>query len=464
MLRLVLPLLLLAAVAAPAAAQPATAERVPAAEAAFEEGLGLYRAADFDGAYAAFLRAATEFGYNQKTTAARLMAGKAAYAAGEVERATATLDALLANYPGSRYAAEAERVAELARTADVQRAPLDLGVILPAGGDDGYLGQALFNGIRLAVEEHNRTGPRQPVRLVFRTTPGSPAGAMTAFDAAVQAGADVVVGPLYSDEAIAAGGRAEEAGVPLLAPLATDQGVSAGRRLAFQANPTFPERGRAMARYAVSELGLRRLGVVVQTRTFGENMGAAFAAEASRLGAAVVFQERLDDSDGWADLDREVGVDKLQSVQAVYLPVTGGDAPEYAADALRALEGLPRPPRPLGNTEWEALGSSRARASRLGALFTTDFFPSADAVARFDAPYRALAGIGPDRLALLGYDIGTLLVQRATAPGAEGALADRIRSDDVFQGAAHRFDFEDGQINGALFVLAYRDGQPVLVD
>ncbi|OZC01909.1 ABC transporter substrate-binding protein [Rubricoccus marinus] len=449
-------------VAAPLAAQPETADVLTAANNTFDSGLESYNAGTYDEAYGLFMNVARGYPYHERTTAALLMAGKAAYADGLFSRARTALDQLITEYPASRYAEEARRVLAQASGADVQ-VPFDLGVILPAGSEDAYLGQAVFNGIRIAVEEHNAGSPRRPVRLIFRDTGGSAENAAQAVRDAAAAGAEAVIGPLYSGEAVMAAQAAQEAGIPLLAPLATAADVTEGRTLAFQANPTFPARGRAMARYAVNVLGYRRLGVVSESNTFGEDMGTAFAQEASRLGAAVVFQERLVGAAGWGDLERRVGASVLGRAQAVYLPVTGEDAPAYAADALRSLEGLAAPPRPLGNTEWEGLTTSRARASRLAALFTRDFFSPPGAVDAFGARYRELSGIGPDRLALMGYDLTGFVARNLDASG-EGSLADRLRAATTYQGLGHRFNFDGGQVNTALFILAYRDGNAILVE
>src|SRR5690606_4895873 len=62
-----LPVLLFVLLLAPALrAQPATAERVPAAETAFENGLRAYVEGVYDEAARLFLRAAEEFGYNAR--------------------------------------------------------------------------------------------------------------------------------------------------------------------------------------------------------------------------------------------------------------------------------------------------------------------------------------------------------------------------------------------------------------
>ncbi len=458
-------LLLACALAAPsAAAQPATAEAVPAAEAAFQNGIASYGSGEYAEAGRLFARAADEFGFNERTTAATLMLAKAAYADGDFDQAIAAATRLIAQYPQSRYVEPARAVLADATTGGRggRGRPLDLGVVLPIAGESGYLGQALFNGIHIAVDERNASGTGRPVRLVFRDSRGTGDGARGAVEAVVAEGADAIVGPLFSDEAEPAGGAAEAARVVLVAPLATAADVSASRRFVFQANPTFAERGRAMARYATGRLGLDRLGVAAERQTLGADMAGAFAAEARRLGARVDFETLLDSADDWQDLDREVGEAALRAVDAVYLPVTGRDAPRYADDALRSLDAVGRAPRPLGNTEWEGLQASKARASRLGAVFTQDFFVSPGAADAFGRRYRDLSGIGQDRLAIIGYDITRLVLREAEAD--EGELADALRAAPTFEGLGHRFHFDGGQVNEALYILGFRDGQAVLLE
>src|SRR5690606_27636077 len=385
-----------------------------------------------------FARAAGEFGYNARTTAALVMAGKSAYAAGDFGRAVATLDEFLRRYPNSRYVPEAERVRALAREGGPGgpvAPPFDLGIVLPASGEDGYLAQALFNGVRLAGDEYNARGPRRPVRMVFRDTGGTEAGTRAAVEAVVGGGADAVVGPLFSEEALAAGEAAEAAAVVMVAPLATDRAVSAGRRYVFQANPTFAMRGQVMANVAAQRLGLGTAGTVAVRGGYGAEMADAFEAEWRRLGRTVAFSERLPDAAAWRSLQDRLPPERWSGVEAVYLPVSGADAAEQAADALRGLHalGLAGQVRALGHTEWEGLDASRPRASRFGTVFDQDFLVDEDAAADFVARYRALAGIGVDRLALMGYDATRFLLGLVGAPG-EAALAERIRQAPRYQG------------------------------
>ena len=477
---LVLALVFLVSAAAPSA-QPAVADPIPAAEAAFQNGLASFRSGDFAEAHRLFDRAATAYDYHARTTAALLMAGRAAYAAGDAERATSATNILLDAYPGSRYAAEAEALRESIREGGrLVLDPFELGVILPSSGPNGYLGQALFNGVRIAVDEHNAGvdaaepgAARRRVRMIFRDTGGTPEGASDAARGAIDGGADAIVGPLFSQGALTASGVANDARVPLVAPLANDPAVSRDRPYVFQANPTFAMRGRAMARYAVRRLDLDRVGMASEAGTPGAESGDAFIAEARRLGASIGFSTQLRTADDWADLDRRVGEEAIESVGAIYLPVTGQRAVASAGEALRALEALRRAPRPLGNSEWEGLGQTqRARASRLGSVFTRDFFVAPGASDAFGRRYRELSRLDqPDRIALIGYDVARFVIQQmeaadeGTAAAASGdALADQIRRAPEFQGTAHRFAFEEGQINTSLYILGYRDGSAVLVE
>ena len=466
-------LLLVLLVAAPLAAQPREAASIPAAETAFNNALRSYDARQFDDAYRSFIRAATEFGYNQRTTAAYLMAGKSLYADGRFAEAASAMTALLREYPESRYADEARAVRRRAtgRLEQEQAIPtaLDVGILLPLDARDVVFTQALFNGVRLAVDEHNDANPEAPVRMVFRESEGTERGAADAVRSLARAGVEVVVGPLYSEEALAAGAAAEAERVLLIAPLATDERVSAGRRYVFQANPTFEQRGRVMARYVAAQHP-GRVGVVAQRGTFSETMAEAFMEEMIRRGGEVAFVERLASQELWFRLP-EVLSARIAEADALYLPVTGGDASEYAAGALRGVDQLLLEEardgfRLYGNAEWNGLDASRVRASQYRTTFTNDFYvdPASPPARAFAERYRALAGIAPDRLAYAGYDITRFVLTQLRERRSEEALGDLLRRARPYAGLGHRIDFGGGAVNQAMFIERYEDGRARLVE
>lgn len=465
-------LTLISAVATPVAAQPVEAPSIPAAESAFDNGLRSYQVRQYEQAADHFRRAAEDFDYHQRTTAARLMEAKALYAAGELNAAASAVTAFLRAYPRSRYADDARALRRAAQDRlDALAAvpePTDLGVALPTNGSDLPFTQALFNGVRLAVDEHNEANPERPVRMVFRDTEGSPRGARLAVEGLARNGVEIAVGPLYSEEAIAAGEAAEAERLTLVAPLATDANVSAGRDYVFQANPTFEQRGMTMARYATETAS--PIGVVARTGTFGATMAEAFRSEIERLGGTVPFVVMLPSEESWYRLPEILG-DSLQLVEGVYLPVTGARASERAAGALRGLDQLVLPGgrdglRVFGNTEWGQLETSRERASDYNAAFTSDFFvdDNSASVEVFAERYSDLAGVAPDRLAFAGYDVARFVLEQLAERRTEASVADALRRARPFAGLGHRIYFAGGSVNEAMFILGYRDGRLVVLE
>ncbi|MDX1439948.1 MAG: ABC transporter substrate-binding protein, partial [Rubricoccaceae bacterium] len=375
-----------------------------------------------------------------------------------------TLTSFLRLYPNSRYVDEAESIRRQALRGNTDEEEVfKLGIILPATGESGYLAQALFNGVRLAVDRYNNRAPERPVQLVFRDTEGTDVGAQSAMDLVVRERVEAVIGPLFSHEALAAAGTAERDRIVLIAPLATDEEVSGQRSYVFQANPTFAMRGRAMARFVMEQVGLTRLAVVADQSENGNAMAAGFEAEVLRRNGSVIVSERLTGNNAWGRLHEIPALHQLGLAEAVYLPVSGSDAAQNAADALRGLEalGLEGITRVLGNTEWEGLSASRGRASRFQALFTQDYHVDEVAATDFLVRYRELAEIPADRLALIGYDTATFLLQ-AIAEGPSD-LAARLRTAPALRGLAHRIEFDGEQVNQSLFIMAYEDGEPVLI-
>ena len=469
------PLFVLVALllAAPAAtAQPMDAPTIAAAEGQFEAGLADYRAGNYDDAARRFTAASTDYGFNTRTTAAYFMAGKAHYAAGDRERTISILTSLLSTYPNTRYADEARRLRHRAHAIPDAPEPYVLGLVLPAASfDERPLAQAMLNGVRLAVDQHNGSRPERQIQIVFRDTEGAAEGARGATQAAIEAGADVVIGPLYSFEAEAAAVVAERARVPLVAPLATEDGVAAGRRYVFQANPPFAQRARVMARYATDELGLQSLGTIAEPDGYGRTMADAFTDEARAREAEVPLDFRLASARDWFRLPDVLEPEMLSGLDALYLPTLGDQASEHAAAAMRGFEEIGVVPRPLGSEGWGGLQASRARAARYQVLFTDAFFvdPRSPDAARFQEAYVRLSGAAPDRLAYAGYDSASFLIGVLGRLRGEDTIADGIRSAPRYQGLGHRLHFAGGQINEALFVLGYgtrryADGSPAPVD
>lgn len=515
----------------PVQAQETTADEIQHVEEAdttFDEGVEAFQQEDYETASERFRRV-TQYRPNQRTTAALLMEGKALYQLEEYEEARSVLETLVRRYPESRYREEAQRVMEYASDAldEMQEDPdpIRLGITLPLA-DEATRTQAMFNGIRLAVEERNgldrrlvpvdttyytvadtvegegesavveerdtmrieraveteRVAPaRRPVQLFFRDSGNDPDQARAAVDSLVNYdNVDAIIGPLFSREARAAGDEAERNSVVLVAPLATDEDIAQERRYVFQANPPIRTRGEIMAQFAVRSLLADTLGVIFEQNDESRRMAEGFREEVQRQGKALSFFAPLSNSRMWSRLpehfesDTLFTADSLRGTDSVYLPIAGGEARGRIQDALTGLGRLQNRydlrVRALGNSEWHNLRIEQ-EASRFNTIYTNDFYAdqSQSAVREFVERYRFLTGDAPDeigvegqRLAYTGYDIADFLLEQMEETSGS-SLADRLREASRYEGLGTRIDFRDDNVNRTMFIHRYREGRIDLI-
>ncbi|MBM4167590.1 MAG: tetratricopeptide repeat protein [Ignavibacteria bacterium] len=216
------------------------------------------------------------------------------YRSGEIQEARSLLRSLTGLPPRTKHLDEAKRLLERMETGDVVRVgvilPLMLHVDNPAAKE---LGAQVLSGVKLAVDEYNKTNfPR--VELDVRDSerdPGKAAREVTelCMDASIAA----IVGPFFSAETFTAAGIANALGVPIVSPTATSNGIANVGSFVYQLNPDYDVRGRAMARYAFQTLGSRTFAVLAPVSGSPANkaMADAFVDEVSQLGGEVVDQQ-----------------------------------------------------------------------------------------------------------------------------------------------------------------------------
>ena len=524
----------------PSAAMAQVRDTIPRnsdAELMFEQGLSAFEQGDFETA-AERLRLVSDYEFNRKTTAALVMQGKALLRLGRYREAVDVVDTLLNRYPETSYEAEAERVRKLAREQveeNNQRVDtLHIGIALPM--TDEYVGfsQAMFNGIRLAVDGHNglrrryvpppglqassdsfevaataraygdslaeaegrRTvttatdtvrvdsmqvvteqvdRPEWVAEMHFRSTQAAPDGARAAVDSLIRRDdVDIIIGPLFSPTARAAGEVAEQTSTLLVAPLATEESVSEGRDYVFQTNPTISLRGRLMARFASESLLLENAALIYERGTSeSRRMAEGFRQEAEEQGFSVPFTLRLDTPRDWTRLPEVVEEDTtitdsaFAATDGVYLPISGGNASGKVQDALTGMGRFNTEPRVLGNSSWHNL-SVEKEASAFTATYANPFYVdrTRQEVQRFIRRYRLLTGKTPDalssprqqRLTYTGYDVAHFLLS-TLSPSATPVRPAALRSAATYEGIGLRVDFQEGTVNRTLFFHRYRNNQ-----
>jgi branched-chain amino acid transport system substrate-binding protein len=450
-----------------AAQESRTIEHVAAADSLLGAGVAAFEAGRYEDARSLLARVEEDFQTNAASSTARIMRAKAVFRMGDFAAVRAILSGFSVDFPGSSYTEAARALEERALEADRQKAeaPLQLGVILSLGDDERIPSQQLFNGIRMAVDLHNQDPQNRPVRMLFRDISGSPERTARVVTDLKNAGADAIIGTLFSDRAVAAAEASDREGIVFVAPMATDERVSQGHPYTFQANPTMQARGRAMARFAVNGLRLDSLAVitVADDRGVGERLADGFIQQASELGAQINLIQLLDSEADWFTLPDTLSADTLRMVRAVYVPMTAGDAPQRAGRILSAFDRFGRNVRLLGNASWHDL-PQKASASRYMMTYSKDFFPdlTSQEFLQFGWAYRALSGQDVGRLGVSGFDTTRFLLEALSRQDSR-TLVDRIRNMPEWEGFGTRIHFAGSNVNQALYYHRYRDGQLTLI-
>jgi branched-chain amino acid transport system substrate-binding protein len=105
--------------------------------------------------------------------------------------------------------------------------PIEIGIAVAQTSNVALLGQEQVIGAQIAETFFNERGGvnGRPIRLVFQDTAGDEAGAINAFQTLISGNVVGIVGPTLSQQAFSADPLAEQAGVPVLAPSNTAQGI-----------------------------------------------------------------------------------------------------------------------------------------------------------------------------------------------------------------------------------------------
>lgn len=227
----------------------------------------------------------------------RIIAAERLYSAGDADAARTVLDAV---EPLVTEPALHQRLRRL--RARVERGNrITVAVLLPlmngsaAETRERKVAADILDGVRIALQEYEEGQEAGEVSVGIEEfdTGRDPRRARAVVDSIAQSGTSVaVIGPVFSDETMAAASAAAAAGLPLISPTATDDSVAMAGPAVFQANSTSSVRGKVLAQYAVKVLGAERFAIIASDVPFATVQADSFAAEVVRLGGEVVFDQR----------------------------------------------------------------------------------------------------------------------------------------------------------------------------
>jgi branched-chain amino acid transport system substrate-binding protein len=193
-----------------------------------------------------------------------------------------------------------------------------IGLLCPLTGEYAALGQAMYNGALLALEEHNRSS-EDDLKLVALDTRGDGVQAVLSARSLIdEDGVLAIVGALLSPTTIAAAVVCQSQRVALISPTATQENISSIGDEIFQTNLTRASETRLLARVTVRRLLRRRLAILYPDTDEGRNAANIFSAEAERLGARIVASEPY--QSGLTDFKAPIERIRDKGPEALFVP------------------------------------------------------------------------------------------------------------------------------------------------
>ena len=314
---------------------------------------------------------------------------------------------------------------------------------LSAKGETRKIAIALRQAAEMALTD---TGGG--ISFIVKDTGGTADGASAAVDAALNEGAQLILGPLLADEVRAVAPVAQGRGINVIAFSSVSEAAGNGTFLMS----FLPEEEIAtVLRFAVSK-GYRNIAALYPATQYGAAVEQALVQAAGQNGATILAQQRYARvEDSIAESVTQIAP-ALQAPGAALLLPESGDVLGKIGTALSESGIAPGTVKILGTGQWDDT-ATRGAPIALGGWYAG---VAPDLVARFDQKYAALHGAKPPRLASLAYDAATLAVNLAKRGDFSAAA---IAGPQGFQGTNGLFRFRDsGLIERGLAILQMGPG------
>jgi ABC-type branched-subunit amino acid transport system substrate-binding protein len=349
----------------------------------------------------------------------------------------------------------------------------NIGVILPTFDEndpDYIIPRNLYFGMLLAADDFNSRNPDKKVNLIFRNSAEHPDTTEAALNELVQSKQiDAVIGPLFSEPAKRMAVLSDEYQIPMIAPLANSAELNRNFDYTYQLNPAFITHGKNMARFAVEELQLTRLAVIIDQGSPNRPLALEFEREARRLGAQIThFIEENFAAVGYdfsqaAEVFNQPaspeGLESLLPAQGVYAPFTGQAGTTMMNLFLNALESMRSDLVVMGTEEWEQITLTSFQQQFFEIYYSQSFFENPDAVDAeyFEQEYETRFGSSPDRFSRVGFDTAAFLFKNLETAGNPEYLPRALRTSPLYEGLAYHIYLDGERINQHLFMQPLSD-------
>jgi branched-chain amino acid transport system substrate-binding protein len=377
-----------------------------------------------------------------------------------------------------------------------------IGIVLPLTGYNSDAGIGVYRGIRYAQlaigtnghdHESSNTAKDCAIEFVVRDSESSINRALKVTqDLLNDATVVAIIGEVDNSITAAIAALAETQGIPLLAPVATENGIGGLGKNVFQLNADREHKSRALAEYAFNYLNARTFVTIAPQDDYGQQMTDGFSAAVDSLGGEIIaqkwyygephdlgrhfkaireaaFRKARKDSlyhDGVRSpvAFRDALENPVINIHAMLLPLYEEDIQLVASQrAYYNIQSII-----LGGENWYTVGVEKSKELQRyvdGAIFASDYYvdPESNRYKQFRNDFRTRIGATPEKWEIFGYDAATLLL-KAIAQGAGNRyqISQMLAKVDGFVGMKGEISLHNPErVNSKVNILQIRGAKVV---
>ncbi|MGN6088749.1 MAG: branched-chain amino acid ABC transporter substrate-binding protein [Actinomycetales bacterium] len=318
-------------------------------------------------------------------------------------------------------------------------------------GDAANLGINIYNGAKLAVDQHNQKNADCKVDLVKLDSQGSPDQAPGLAQQAINNKSIVgIVGPAFSGESKAADPLFNEAGLPIITASATNPKLAEnGWKIFHRILGNDNSQGPAAAKYISDVLKADKVAVVDDASEYGKGLADIVR---QTLGSKVVVNDTV--QTGQTDFSATVTKVKSSGATALFYGgyyAEAGLLRKQLSDAgaqvtLVAGDGV------KDDGYVKAAGAQAAA----GSILTCPCLPPDKAAGSFASDYKAAFNTAPGTYSAEGYDAANVFLAGIDAGKTDRSSLNDFVSGYKGQGITKQIAFDDKGEVANVSVWAYK--------
>ena len=339
-----------------------------------------------------------------------------------------------------------------------------IGVVLPVSGAVGGFGDLGKRGIDLAYKAQNKTKKGDPVEIVFMDNKSDKIESANAMQKLVSSDkVSVVIGPMISTNALAMTKIAEDNKTPLIAPVATNDRVTKGKK--FDSRVSFADsfQGLIAANLAFQDLGLKRAAILFDNSSdYSIGLAKSFRNQFTKLGGEIVIEANA--QAGTKDFKAQISSIKAKNPDVLYLPIYYNEGALIAVQAKQLGFNIPT----IGG---DGLTSNKiffdvAKEAGNGYMVTDYYSTSSKQTPKgekFIKEYEATYNEPVSAFSVMLADAYGIALQAIEECGAQDRICinDKIRNVKDYEGIGGKVSLIEGEAIRSAVINEVQDGKMI---